>query len=82
MEFIVGPLLWRDGKYCYDVFTAAEGRRTSFRYDKLDQARYDRRALLAEARADRRNIVDDCDTQAEFERRVAEARDGADQPAH
>jgi hypothetical protein len=74
MEIFVGPLLSREGRYCYATFTLAEGTRGSFRYTNIEQARYDRRAMLAEMRAARRNLVHDCETEAEFERLVAAAR--------
>jgi hypothetical protein len=74
MEIFVGPLLSREGRYCYATFTVDEGMRSSFRYVSIEQARHDRRAMLAEARADRRNVVHDCETEAQFERLVAEAQ--------
>jgi hypothetical protein len=76
MDIFVGPLLSRAGRYCYATFTLAEGMRNSFRYAKLDQARYDRRAMIAEAQADPRNVIHDCETEAEFERLVAAAQRG------
>ncbi len=80
MEIFVGPLLLREGRYCYATFTLAEGIRSSFRYAKIEQARYDRRAMIAEAQADRRNLVHDCETEVEFERLVAEAASDAGDP--
>ena len=78
MELLIGPLLERDGGYSYDTFTRAEGLRRSFRYPRIDAARYDHRALAAEARRDSRCSVRICETQGEFEQlvQVAEA-DGA-----
>src|SRR5215831_317226 len=52
MEMLIGPLLERNGGYGYDTFTVAEGLRSSFRYLRLDAARYDQRALVAEASRD------------------------------
>jgi hypothetical protein len=79
MELLIGPLLERKGGYSYDTFTRAEGLRRSFRYPRLDAARYDQRALAAEARRDSRCKVRICETQSEFEQlvRAAEAADGA-----
>ena len=68
MELLIGPLLERNGGYSYDTFTRAEGLRRSFRYPRVDAARYDQRALVAEARRDPRCKVRICETQAEFER--------------
>ena len=79
MELLIGPLLERDGGYSYDTFTRADGLRGSFRYPRVDAARYDQRALAAEARRDSRCKVRICETQGEFEQlvRSAEAADGA-----
>jgi hypothetical protein len=70
MELLVGPLLERNGGYSYDTFTRAEGLRRSFRYPRVDAARYDQRALVAEARRDSRYKVHICETQSEFEQLV------------
>ena len=67
MELLIGPLLERNGGYSYDTFTRAEGLRRSFRYPRIDAARYDQRALVAEARRDPRCNVRICETQSEFE---------------
>ena len=76
MDLLIGPLLERDGGYSYDTFTRAEGLRRSFRYSRVDAARYDQRALVAEARRDSRCNVRICETQSEFEQLVREADDG------
>ena len=70
MELLIGPLLERNGGYSYDTFTRAEGLRRSFRYSRVDAARYDQRALAAEARRDSRWKVRICETQSEFEQLV------------
>ena len=82
MELLIGPLLERNGGYSYDTFTRAEGLRRSFRYPRVDAARYDQRALVAEARRDSRCEVRICETQTEFEQLVREAEtvDGAAAP--
>jgi len=78
MELLVGPLLQRNGGYSYDTFTSAEGLRHSFRYLRIEAARYDQRALVAEARRDPRCTIHICEMQSEFERLVREANaDGA-----
>jgi hypothetical protein len=76
MEMLIGPLLERDGKYSYDTFTSADGLRSSFRYLRIDAARYDQRALAAEAAHDPHCTVRICETQTEFERLVEAARGG------
>ena len=73
MELLIGPLVERNGGYSYDTFTRAEGLRRSFRYLRIDAARYDQRALMAEARRDSRCEVRICETQSEFEQLVRAA---------
>jgi hypothetical protein len=74
MEMLVGPLLERNGRYSYDTFILAEGLRSSFRYLRLDAARYDQRALIAEAERDPRRVVRVCEVQTEFDQLVEAAR--------
>lgn len=74
MDLLIGPLLERNGGYSYDTFSLAEGLRSSFRYLRLDAARYDQRALMAEARRDPRCRVMLCETQSEFDELVGAAR--------
>lgn len=76
MELLIGPLIERNGGYSYDTFTASEGLRSSFRYLRLDAARYDQRALMAEANRDPHCTVRICETQTEFQHRVEEAKAG------
>src|SRR5579884_3150681 len=70
MELFIGPVIERDGGYCYQTFTLSEGLRTSFRYRRVEEARYDRRALIAECAAN------PCCRVREYEA-VAKARSGA-----
>jgi hypothetical protein len=82
MEMLIGPLLERNGGYSYDIFTLADGLRGSFRYLRLDAARYDQRALIAEARRDPVCVTRICETQSEFQQLVdAARRDGTTNPA-
>jgi hypothetical protein len=80
MELLIGPLLERDGGYSYDTFTRVDGLRRSFRYLRIDAARYDQRALVAEARRDSRCEVRICETQSEFDEFVRAANTD-DEPA-
>jgi hypothetical protein len=73
-ELLIGPLIERGGGYCYEMFTPCDGLRTSFRYRRIEQARYDRRVLIAESVANPRYAVRECETLAEFEEAVAKAR--------
>ena len=83
MELLIGPLIERNGGYSYDTFTQSEGLRSSFRYPRLDAARYDQRALIAEAKRDSRLTVRMCETQTEFEQLVEaqKAQKGAVTPS-
>lgn len=74
MELLIGPLIERNGGYGYDTFTSAEGLRSSFRYPRLDAARYDQRALVAEAKRASRFAVRLCETQTEFQQLVEAAK--------
>jgi hypothetical protein len=76
MELLIGPLIERNGGYSYDTFTLAEGLRSSFRYLRLDAARYDQRALIAEARRDPRCDVSLCETLPEFQQLVDQLQKG------
>ncbi|HJU15615.1 MAG TPA: hypothetical protein VJ770_04025 [Stellaceae bacterium] len=81
MQLFIGPLIERDGGYCYETFTVSDGIRTSFRYRRVEEARYDRRVLIAESVSNPRCSVCECETLAEFEDAVtrvrAEAETGA-----
>jgi hypothetical protein len=82
MDILIGPLLERNGGYSYDIFTLVDGLRSSFRYLRVDAARYDQRALIAEARRDPACIAHICETQSEFQQKVEAARrDSTSNPA-
>lgn len=69
----VGPLLESSGRFSYDTFSPAEGLRSSFRYQRVEQARHDRNAMVAEAEANPIICVQICETAAEFRQKVAAA---------
>ncbi len=69
----VGPLLESNGKFSYDTFSLAEGLRRSFRYQRVEQARHDRDAMVAEAEANPNMRVQICETAVEFRQKVAVA---------
>ncbi|HEY3910144.1 MAG TPA: hypothetical protein VGM07_09650 [Stellaceae bacterium] len=70
-DVYIGPLIERGGKFSYDTFSPSEGLRHSFRYPRIEQARHDQRAMIAEADADPRTRVHVCETVAEFEQAAA-----------
>ena len=77
MDLLIGPLIERDGSFGYDTFNSAEGLRPSFRYRRIEQARYDRRAMIVESRRNSRFTVQVCDTLGEFRERVDAVERGA-----
>ena len=81
MEMLIGPLLERNGGYSYDTFTLADGLRSSFRYSRVEAARYDQRALTAETRHRPGFKVRICETKSEFDQLVEGLRRGAPSPA-
>jgi hypothetical protein len=75
IDLYIGPLIERGGKFAYDTFSQAEGLRSSFRYPRIEQARHDWRAMVAELRSDPRVRIHVCETLNEFDRQVAETQD-------
>ncbi len=71
IDLYIGPLIERSGSFAYDTFSQIDGLRSSFRYPRIEQARYDRRAVIAELRLDPRVRVHVCETLVEFERQRA-----------
>ena len=74
MELLVGPILERKGGYSYDTFTLADGLRSSFRYRRVEEARYDQRALIAESERDSRCQVRMCGILSEFNSAIEAVR--------
>jgi hypothetical protein len=77
-ELYIGPLIERDGKFAYDVFSTEDGLRSSFRYPRIEQARHDRRTMIAEMCSIDRHRIEVCETLAEFERLRARAEQHPD----
>jgi hypothetical protein len=69
-ELLIGPLIERGGRFCYDIFTPGEGLKSSFSYRRIEEARHDRRTFVAEARRDPHHKVRVCETLNEFLRLV------------
>jgi hypothetical protein len=72
-ELLIGPLIERGGRFCYDIFTPGEGLKSSFSYRRLEEARHDRRTFLAEAGRDPHRKLRICETLNEFLRLVEAA---------
>lgn len=77
-ELYIGPLIERDGGFAYDTFSRNDGRRSSFRYPRIEQARYDQRVMIAELQKDPRIRIRVCETMNEFEQQLAEAQHGGE----
>lgn len=75
-DLYIGPLVERNGKFGYDTFSLTEGMRHSFRYPRIEQARHDQRAMIAESESDPRICIQVCETLTQFEQEVAAARSG------
>ena len=73
-DLYIGPLLERSGTFSYDTFSLTEGMRHSFRYPRIEQARHDQRAMIAEAQSDPQARAHICETMAEFEQATAPSR--------
>jgi hypothetical protein len=80
MDLLIGPLLERNGGYGYDTFTLTEGLRSSFRYRRVEEARYDQRALIAESEHDPRCNIRMCETLSEFKQAIEAVRSGNANP--
>lgn len=76
IDLYIGPLIERGGGFAYDTFSRIDGLRSSFRYSRIEQARHDRRAIVAELRADPRMRIHLCETLNEFGTQVAAAQSG------
>jgi hypothetical protein len=74
IDLYIGPITARNGSFGYDTFSRTDGLRGSFRYKRVEQARYDQRAMIGEYRSAANTRVHVCDTVAEFERAVSAER--------
>jgi hypothetical protein len=74
IDLYIGPLIARSGSFGYDTFSMAEGLRSSFRYRRIEEARHDQRAMIAECERAPHIHVHLCETLVEFERAVAAER--------
>lgn len=73
MNLFIGPVIERNGGYCYETFTRADGIRTSFRYRRVEEAIHDRKVLVAEYASNPRTLIHECETVAEFDEAVTGA---------
>ena len=79
-DLYVGPLIERGGRFSYDTFSFVEGLRSSFRYRRVEEARYDRRVMVAEAESGPHFRLRICETLAEFVRSVESTKSAEDHP--
>jgi hypothetical protein len=68
IDLYIGPVIARDGRFGYDTFSRQGGLRSSFRYQRVEEAHYDRRSMIVEAQRAANIRVHVCDTSLEFER--------------
>jgi hypothetical protein len=74
LDLYIGPLIARNGSFGYDTFSRVDGLRSSFRYRRIEEARHDQRAMIAESERAPNTRVHICETLVEFERSVAAER--------
>ncbi|MGH7039137.1 MAG: hypothetical protein ACREE4_01355 [Stellaceae bacterium] len=77
-DLFIGPVIERNGGYCYETFTRADGVRASFRYRRVEEAIHDRKVLVAEYASNPRYRIHECETLAEFGEVVGSARADGD----
>ncbi len=79
-DLYIGPLIELNGKFSYNIFSLADGLRSSFHYRRVGDARYDQRAMVAEVGSGALFDVYVCETLAEFEKLVEAARNAPENP--
>jgi len=77
MSAVVGPVLIKDGRYAFEVWTPEGGLSSSFRYSRAEDAYYARRAEIRVC--GRPNVAPvSCDTVDEFLAALELRRDRAE----
>jgi len=72
MLAVVGPILLKEGRYAFDLWTAEEGLSRGYPYHRIEDAHYARNAEIRSRRQAPRNIAMACGTLEEFTLAVAE----------
>jgi hypothetical protein len=66
VEFLVGPVICRDGGYAFATCSILTGLKRGFLYRRVEQANYDRKMTLGGGHLPAGHAALACDTAAEF----------------
>ena len=72
MLAVVGPILLKEGRYAFDLWTAEEGLSRGYPYHRIEDAHYARNAEIRSRRRAPRGATMACGTLEEFTFAVAE----------
>jgi hypothetical protein len=70
-EILLSPIVSRNDGFAFDTFSAAEGLKPGFAYRRVEQASYDRKAMLHGLPRTTGSAVIACETLADFRHRCA-----------
>ena len=68
MEIVVGPVVTRKGGYAFDCWTLEEGLSRGYTYDRIEDARYARKAEIRSTNKGYASRIVACSTVDEFAR--------------
>jgi hypothetical protein len=72
MHAVVGPILLKEGRYAFDLWTPEEGLSRGYAYRRVEDAHYARNAEIRSRRRGRSGAAVACSTLDEFTLAVAE----------
>ena len=72
MLAVVGPILLKEGRYAFDLWTAEEGLSRGYPYHRIEDAHYARNAEIRSRRRAPRGATMACGTLEEFTLAMAE----------
>ena len=72
MHAVVGPILLKEGRYAFDLWTPEEGLSRGYAYRRIEDAHYARNAEIRSRRQGRSGAAVDCSTLDEFTLAVTE----------
>jgi hypothetical protein len=72
MHAVVGPILLKEGRYAFDLWTPEEGLSRGYAYRRVEDAHYARNAEIRSRRRGRSGAAVACRTLDEFTLAVAE----------
>jgi hypothetical protein len=72
MHAVVGPILLKEGRYAFDLWTPEEGLSRGYAYRRVEEAHYARNAEIRSRRRGQSGAAVACSTLDEFTLAVAE----------